>query len=126
MIAGVVTSLGASLALLIRIPYNPENVMFLTLMVIVSFDCTLMLIFSMRGLAEVYEEPRRCLERIQSNLVKVVKKGERRSMQQLIRSCCSIKTKFGGKNFVDMLTSLNCISHAAQLSVQIPLLSRSR
>lgn len=32
--------------------------------------------------------------------------------------------KFGGNNFVDELTPLNCLSHALQITVQILLLGR--
>lgn len=122
--AGAIISVGVSLAVIIRSMSKPQNLSLLILMVLDCVNTAFYLIFGLRGLAEVYHQSCRALQRVRGNVVGACGTVNRKWTRQFLKSCGAIKMKFGGSNFVEMLTPLNCISHAVQLSVQILLLGK--
>lgn len=126
IIAGSIVTLGVSLAFLVQTPATPDNASLLVLMLLASVNTTFFLLFCLGSLAQVYKESVAALESIRLQLPKVSEVNERRWLRKFIRSCAVIKMKFGGNNFVEELTPLNCISHAIDLSVQILLLGRDQ
>lgn len=125
LLAGTVIALGLALALVVKIPSTAENFPVLIVLGTVVIDCKLLLLCALYGFAEVFEKSKHISYAIRLNILGVRSRKERRWAQQFLRSCGAIKMKFGGNNFVDRLTPLNCISHAVQISTQILLLGRN-
>lgn len=125
MITGASLCLGISLAVVVIIPASPENLLVRLVMGIVCIDAALLLIFSLRGLAEVFQVSTRTLEKVKTNFEMLSNMRKLKYTRLFIKSCAAIKMRFGGNNFAEMLTPLNCISHAVQFSVQILLLERN-
>lgn len=122
VIAGPVITFGVCSALFIRTPSTSENLYFLVVMGIVCVDDVPLLISCLRGLAKVLEESKCPLQQIQSCLLTLPERKKRKWTRRFLKSCGVIKMKFGGNNFAEMLTPLNCVSQATQISVQILLL----
>lgn len=125
-IAGCTIVLGICLALVITSFSTTGNLFIKTSMGLISVEIVLYLIFGMRALAELHDESEHALHGIRTKLITLLEPKIRKWVQRYIRSCWPIKIKFGGTNFVDMLTPLNCIAHAVQITVHILLLGRSR
>lgn len=125
MIAGSVIGQGVSLAFLINTPSTSESFPVLIVMAIVCVDTALLLIFCLRGFAEVHVESRGALRNIKSTIMLLHGRMQMKWMRRFLKSCGIIKMKFGSNNFVEMLTPLNCICQAAQVTVQILLLGAS-
>lgn len=126
IIAACVIALGVSLALIVKLPASGENLAILIVLSAEVIDGQMMLVLGMRGFGEVYEKSKQALRTYNLNMSGVRCHKDRRWTRKFLKSCGAIKMKFGGNNFVDRLTPLNCISHSLQLSVQILLLTTNK
>lgn len=124
-IAGAVIVFGVSLAIVVNLISKQGNVYILLLMAIICVETVFYLIFGLRGLAEVYDLSKRSLQIVRIHIITVRGRLRRRGTRQFVKSCWVIRMKFAGNNFVEMLTPLNCIIHATQIAVQIPLLGKN-
>lgn len=124
-IAGPVTVFGISLAVVTYLFSKQGNVYFLLLMVTICVETAFYLIFSLRGLGQVYDLSVRSLQISRMHIIAVRGGMDRKWARQFVKSCPVIRMKFGGNNFVEMLTPLNCINHATQIAVQIILLGKN-
>lgn len=120
-----IIALGVSLAMLVHTLPTSENIPIFIIMSNACVDTLLFLLISLGGLAAVCKESRMILHKIKSGFSSVFRRREKMWIQRFVKSCGVIQMRFGGNNFVDDLTPLNCISHAAQLTLQILLLWRN-
>lgn len=124
-IVGATTVLGATLAIVVSSLSKPGNFSFLLLMITVCAEIAFYLIFGLRGFGKVHDLSKHSLQTAKIYAVTMRGKMNRKWTRKFIKSCGDIRLKFGGgNNFVEILTSLNCISHAAQMSSQILLLGK--
>lgn len=126
LIGGCVLELGIALAAVVNVPATPENVPILVVMGMACVDAALVLICGLHGLADVHEKSKKINHAHRLNMPALKSRTERKWTEQFIKSCGAIKLKFGGNNFVEKLTPINCISHAFQIAVQIMLLVRNQ
>lgn len=123
---GCVLELGTGLAAMVNVPATVENIPILVLMGAGSVDGALVLLCGLHGFADVHEQSREIKHAVKIHVSTLKNRQHRKWTDQFVKSCGAIKLKFGGNNFVDKLTPLNCISHALQISAQIMLLVRSK
>lgn len=126
VITGAIALLSVSTAFLVQTTLTRHNILPLLVMLLAIANTVLFLLFCISNLAVVYTESRKAVENLKLHLAKVAQAKERRWLKRFFKSCGIIKMKFGGNNFVEELTPLNCISHAINLSVQILLLGRNQ
>lgn len=126
LLSGAIVLLGVNLALLIRFTSGPGNTSLIMITGTTCVETGVFLIFSLHGMAEINHHSKSNLQRLKGRLFLITGRENRRWTQRFIKSCAAIKIKFGGNNFVERLTPLNCISHALQISVQILLLGTSQ
>lgn len=121
MMIGTIIAVAVGLSFAVHTPITSGNLPVLVILMIGGVDSALFLIFGLGGLAQVYKESSVTFEKITTTFA--TQTGRKlKWARRYLRSCAPIKMKFGGNNFVDEVTPLNCISHAIQLSVQILLL----
>lgn len=118
-------ALGAALPILVVTPLISINLPILVIAFIIVVTATSSLLFCVGGFSEVHQESRLSFENISRRISKLRIRKERKWAERFVKSCGLIKIKFGGNNFVEELTPLNCLSHATQLAVQILLYTRS-
>lgn len=116
---------GVGLAFLVQTSVSTKNLPFLIVLAFGCFDCVLFLLLCLGTFAMIYKESRITLEKIRLNAACITPRKERRWTRRFLRSCEVLKIKFGGNNFVEELTPLNCLSHALQICVQTLLLRRT-
>lgn len=119
---GCVVQLGVALALFIKTTSASGNIFVILAMGTICVDTVFNLAFGMRSLAEVHKKSTSALQ-LNARIMATIPTQKRKPFQQFIRSCWTIKLKFGDNNFVEMMTPLNCLAHVIQISVQILLLT---
>lgn len=122
MIAASVILLGVSLAFLINTPATSANAPVLMIMMIVCVDTSLVLVFGLRGFAQIYEGSGKILHQVRCGLLDASGRKKRKWIIRFVKSCGVIRMKFGGNNFVEKLTPLCCICQAIQIAIQILLM----
>lgn len=125
VIAGTITSVGFGLPILVLTPRTSENVALLVTVFAIVLSTMSFMIFCLGGFVDVYKESKISLEIVRSNIWHLSVRKNREWAMRVLWSCGLIKIKFGGNNFVEELTPLNCLSFATQLAVQLLLLKRS-
>lgn len=123
--AGTVMVFGVSLAIVIKLFSQQGNTFFLLLMATICVETAFYIMFGFRGLAEVHDLSKRSLQIAKKRTATIRGSLKRKWTRQFVKSCWVIRMKFGGNNFVEMLTPLNCISHATQIAVQILLVGKN-
>lgn len=110
--------------ILVKIPSKPENIYVLFLVGLVCVDTAVFILLCLGTFADVYKESKLALQNLRSFFPKIATRKERKWSARFFMSCGVIKMKFGGNNFVEQLTPLNCLNHGLQIAVQITLLWR--
>lgn len=121
---GTITSFSVSFAVVIRSISKSPNLPLVLLLIICGTYSAFYLIFFLRALADVHDKSHKALQQVKVSTVTVHRRVEQKWTKRFLKSCRPIRMKFGGSNFVEMLTPLNCISHAMQMSAQILLLGK--
>lgn len=125
LIAGSILAFSVTLAFLVQNSFSKQNISILILMFQMCVESAFFILFSLSTVAAVFKESRLASQKIKSNLNSVADIKERRWTRIFWKSCGVIKIKFGGDNFVEESTPLNCLSHGVQMAVQILLLWRN-
>lgn len=115
---------GFSLAFVVKIPAEKENIPGLGLMFLLCLDTGIFLLLCLGTFADVYKQSKLTSQKLRADLANIVGKSRSKWAQRFLKSCGVIKMKFGGNNFVEELTPLNCLHHGLEMSVQIILLWR--
>lgn len=88
-------------------------------------DASLYLVFVVGAMASVHQESKMTLEKLKSELSLIQNMQQKERSRKVLQSLRVINIKFGGNNFVEKATPLNCIIHATNLCMQILLFQRS-
>lgn len=115
-------ALGVGLAILVHTPATSDNIPIFVVILLACLDMLLFLLFCLGVLAGVYKASRVTSEKLKSDLPNIIGGLQRKWTRKFLMSCGVLKMKFGGSNFVEELTPLNCLSHAIDLTVQVLLL----
>lgn len=121
MVGSIITA-GTGLAVIIRTPCTPDSLPVILVMGLLSLNTCLFMLFCLGEMAELYMVSKQACKNIKLIIPSVSSQRTRKLTGSYLRSCGPLRSKFGGNNFVEELTPLNCMSHAFQLAVQILLL----
>jgi len=116
-----IASLG--LSLLVRLEWNHGNLTALAMSLIMVVDSLLALLVLLGGMVDVYLESRNAFQVLMKKLHCNVPRRQRMYLQKFYTSCRPIRINLGSDNFLDALTPLTCLNCAANLTVQILLIS---
>lgn len=108
-----------SLAKLAHIPFLPENVVVIFVLVSCYVDTTLLTLFTMGGMVTVYRRSEELIRKLKSYRSHTSVGREALWIQKFVKSCKLIKIKFGANNFIEKLAPLKCLNCAARLAIQI-------
>lgn len=126
-IIGCVGMFGVGLALVINtVSKELLDPSMLILLIVVCGETGFYLVFGLHGLAEIHSRSSNLLLEAKIKMLVMRKRSCRKWSRQFIESCPAIKMKFGGNNFVEMLTPLKSLGQAVEVAVQILLLGRNQ
>lgn len=125
LIIGSTISFSVGLAFLVQASFSTTSPSIMILMLLMCVDGAFFILLSLSTLAGVFKESKLVSQKIISDLLNIADGKERRWTRKFLNSCGVIKMKFGGNNFVEESTPLNCLSHGVQIAVHILLLWRN-
>lgn len=122
IIAGATISVGVSTAILVHTSINLTNLPLILSISMICVNAALVLLFCLGGMADVYKESILIFRQVKARVFGATGRKNKKLTETFVKSCSILKIKFGGNNFVEALTPLNCLSHGMQLAVQILLI----
>ena len=113
----LITSL--SVVILVRLKWSMENILMIAMFGMYLADAMLMIIICLGGMAGVYIKSRVAIRTIKSNdYLSKYNAWEREILNRFCKSCRVMRIQFGGDNFIEDLTPLNCFCFSNSLTVQ--------
>lgn len=127
LIVAAVIIQSLSTTTLVRLTWSLGNFPDIAVFSIIWVDATLACVVCVGGLAGVYSQSLKVHQKMRAKIRSFTTMPTRKMMnlkwyQRFWKSCPLIKIRFGGFNFVDRETPLNCIHMANELAVQLLLL----
>lgn len=126
MVAAVIIQ-SISTTMLVKLEWISVNMIPLMVFSVTAVDATLACVVCLGGMAGVFTESTQVMCKLKRHLCSLYlqhskKREEARWQRRFLRSCTLIKIRFGGFNYVDQLTPVNCMNFANSLTVQLLLL----
>ncbi|CAL8132214.1 unnamed protein product [Orchesella dallaii] len=116
--------LAISIAVLVKLDWNSDNVFVIVLFISMICDTIPELLICVGGAVGTYTESKTFLTKlgVSNSDTNLYKGAEFRWLQRFRKSCPPIKIQFGPDNFLEELTPLNCLNSAVNLTMQLLLL----
>lgn len=113
------------IALLIRLPWTPENTTILSFAGTVVFECALIDVTSLGCLSKLYVKSISTFDDLEKILHSSRRKNkvEFKWKQRFYKSCGAFKARFDPLNYLDEETPLICMDLVANLTVNVLLLT---
>lgn len=122
IIAGI-AGISTGLAMLIRIPWTSDNIIKLFIFMCCTINGFLILLVCLGGMVAVHRESKHLLQKTKRTHHYTGKSQMERKMYRKFWRCCAVtKIKFGGTNYVEELTPVNCLNFSINVTVQFLLL----